>query len=223
MSLRSLLLDLFFPPKCPICGQPGPADTPCPRCRQADFWLPPEQAVFPGRDFRCCVCAGWYRDDLRASLLRYKFSGRRGYAKVYGPLLAEAIRPHLTGHYDLISWVPVSRQTLKKRGYDQAQLLAQAAGRVWGVRPERLLEKVRDNPAQSGLEGAEARQENVRNVYQALPAAAGKRILLIDDICTTGATLSECARVLTQAGAAGVVCAAAARTPREKVHSSVKE
>ena len=77
--------------------------------------------------------------------------------------------------------------------------------------------------AQSGLESPEARRENVRNVYLALPDAAGKRVLLIDDICTTGATLIECAQVLTQAGAAGVVCATAALTPREKVHSSVKE
>ena len=122
-----------------------------------------------------------------------------------------------------MTWVPVSRRRLRERGYDQAELLAQAAGRVWGVRPERLLEKVQDNPAQSGLESPEARRENVRNVYLALPDAAGKRVLLIDDICTTGATLIECAQVLTQAGAAGVVCATAALTPREKVHSSVKE
>ena len=159
----------------------------------------------------------------RKGLLRFKFQGGSAAADPLGALIVQCAAEHLSGEFDTLSWVPVSRRRLRERGYDQAQLLAQAAGRVWGVRPERLLEKVRDNPAQSGLEGAEARQENVRNVYQALPAAAGKRILLIDDICTTGATLSECARVLTQAGAVSVVCAAAALTPREKVHSSVKE
>ncbi len=216
MSLRSLLLDLFFPPKCPICGQPGPADTPCPRCRQADFWLPPEQAVFPGRDFRCCVCAGWYRDDLRASLLRYKFSGRRGYAKAYGPLLAEAIRPHLTGHYDLISWVPVSRQTLKKRGYDQAQLLAQETARALGTTAVPLLVKQVNNRPQSSLTDGRQRQDNVVGVYAPAPPAdqtAGRRVLLIDDVLTTGATLNEAARTLRQAGAAEVVAAALCRTP----------
>lgn len=216
MSLRSLLLDLFFPPKCPICGQPGPADTPCPRCRQADFWLPPEQAVFPGRDFRCCVCAGWYRDDLRASLLRYKFSGRRGYAKAYGPLLAEAIRPHLTGRYDLISWVPVSRQTLKKRGYDQAQLLAQETARALGTTAVPLLVKQVNNRPQSSLTDGRQRQNNVAGVYAPAPTAdraAGRRVLLIDDVLTTGATLNEAARTLRQAGAAEVVAAALCRTP----------
>ena len=79
----------------------------------------------------------------------------------------------------------------------------------------RLLEKIRDNPAQSGLRDAAARWENVRDVYRAVEPGdvEGRRILLVDDICTTGATLCQCAAVLRRAGAAEVVCAAAARTP----------
>ena len=95
------------------------------------------------------------------------------------------------------------------------ELLARGACRRWDTVPERLLEKIRDNPAQSALSDGAVRWENVRDVYRAAPpeAVRGRRVLLVDDICTTGATLSECAKVLAEAGAETVVCAAAARTP----------
>ena len=74
-----------------------------------------------------------------------------------------------------------------------------------------------DNPAQSGLKDASARRANVLGVYEAADPAviSGRKVLLIDDVCTTGATLTECARVLRDAGAAEVVCAALALA-REK-------
>ena len=83
---------------------------------------------------------------------------------------------------------------------------------------EAVLEKVRDNPAQSGLSGAGARRDNVRGVYRIREGAqvAGKRFLLVDDVLTTGSTLSECAATLLAAGAAGVVsCALATPGARE--------
>ena len=82
----------------------------------------------------------------------------------------------------------------------------------WEVR------KTVHNPAQSGLKEAAARRANVLGVYEAVDPEriSGHRILLVDDICTTGATLAECARVLREAGAADVVCAAAALTPLER-------
>ena len=80
------------------------------------------------------------------------------------------------------------------------------------VQPVQLLEKCVDTPAQSGLSEPAARRANVLGVFDVVPGAevAGKRVLLVDDICTTGATLAECARVLYDAGAAKVVCVAAA-------------
>ena len=78
----------------------------------------------------------------------------------------------------------------------------------WHTQPLETLRKVRDNPPQSGLEDAAARRANVLGVYEPVDPAAfrGKRLLLIDDILTTGATLTECVRVLKDAGAADVVC-----------------
>ena len=97
-------------------------------------------------------------------------------------------------------------------------LLAESACRLWETKPLPLLRKTVHNPAQSGLKEAAARRANVLGVYEAAEPERiqGYRILLVDDICTTGATLAECARVLREAGAADVVCAAAALTPLER-------
>ena len=93
-----------------------------------------------------------------------------------------------------------------------------SACRLWETKPLPLLRKTVHNPAQSGLKEAAARRANVLGVYEAVDPEriSGHRILLVDDICTTGATLAECARVLREAGAEDVVCAAAALTPLER-------
>ena len=107
---------------------------------------------------------------------------------------------------------------LRLKFHGQARLLAESACRLWKTPPERLLVKIGDNPAQSGLADAAARRANVLGMYELAPAArvAGRRILLIDDICTTGSTLTECVRTLRSGGAEQVVCAAVARTRPER-------
>ena len=221
MKLLSQFLDLLFPPKCPFCGKILDAPGICPACRAALPWVPDGETVreLPG-GVRCAAPL-WYGGLAREGLLRFKFQGHSAAAQTLGELIAQCTAEHFGGEFDTVTWVPVSRKRLRQRGYDQAELLARSACRLWGVSAERLLEKRRDTPAQSSLESADARRENVADVYQARNAA-GKRVLLIDDICTTGATLASCARTLREAGAESVVCAAVARTPQEKVHSSVK-
>ena len=126
-------------------------------------------------------------------------------------ILAQCAAEYLSGQFDCVTWTPVSAERELKRGYDQSRLLAESACRVWNIRPERLLKKVKDNPAQSILPGEkpELRELNVRDVYAPMTGAkiAGRRILLIDDIRTTGATLREARRVLLENGAQSV-CAA---------------
>ena len=222
MNLMSVFLDLLFPPKCPFCGKLTETSSICPDCQTSLPWAADSEAVreLPG-GLRCAAPL-WYEGLARQGLLRFKFQGRSASAKVLGELIAQCAAEHFGGEFNTVTWVPVSRKRLRQRGYDQAELLARSACRLWGVQPEPLLVKHTDNPAQSSLEGIEARAENVRGVYCA-QNAAGKQVLLIDDICTTGATLSACAQALREAGAESVVCAAAAQTPQEKVHSSVKE
>ena len=117
--------------------------------------------------------------------------------------------------FDCLTWVPVSPLRKLRRGYDQVELLAKAVGRELGMQPVPLLKKVRHNRPQSGISDGAKRRANVLGVYREMDrtAISGKRILLLDDILTTGATAGECARVLLTAGAKEIHCAviAAAR------------
>ena len=112
----------------------------------------------------------------------------------------------------MLTWVPVSRLRRLRRGYDQVELLAKAVGRELGLSPVPTLKKIRNNRPQSRLKDPAARRANVLGAYRLLEGAAvkGQRVLLLDDILTTGATAGECARVLLSAGAKEVHCAAVA-------------
>ena len=206
-----VLLDLIFPPKCVFCKKllHKGEDGICARCQEHLPWCVGPEAEQTMEFISLCASPLWYQDEVRESFHRYKFKGSRGYAKVYGRLMAQCVQDHLAGKYDLITWVPLSEQRRKARGYDQAMLLAEAAALELGDVAAETLTKVRDTSAQSGLgKDDSARRANVLGAYR--PAdpelIAGRRILLIDDVVTTGSTFSECARTLRTAGAADVVC-----------------
>jgi ComF family protein len=166
-----------------------------------------------GEFFDRCLSPFFYADLVRDSFHRYKFDGYRWYAPAYGRWMSDCLRDYLNEPVDLVTWAPLSRRRRHQRGYDQARLLAHEVAVSLGMEETQLLEKAVDTPAQSGLEGAAKRRANVLGVYALKPGAdpAGKRILLVDDIVTTGSTLSECARVLKTAGAERVVCVTLAR------------
>lgn len=211
MRLLDALLDLLFPPKCPCCGRVLDHRGICPACQKK---LRP---TGEGRDLRRledglpCAAPLWYTGVVRQGVLRFKFHGDSPAAEIFADLMAPCLTNRFGDQFQLVTWAPVSRRRLRRRGYDQAELLARALGRRWGKPAVRLLVKIRDNPAQSGLPG-KLRRENVRGVYRVhnREILQGKRILLIDDVCTTGSTLSECAQTLLAAGARSVVCGALA-------------
>lgn len=214
MSVLETILDLLFPPKCPFCRKVLDRPGICPKCEAALPWTEDADGLREGPGGLRCAAPLWYEDLAREGILRYKFQGASALAEPLGGLIVQCAAERFSGGFDTVTWVPVSRKRLRERGYDQAELLARAACRLWDTEPVRLLVKTEHNPAQSGIHDAAARRANVLGVYQ--PAEPekirGKRILLVDDICTTGATLTECVRVLRDAGAEDVVCAAAALT-----------
>ncbi len=213
MRALERVLDLLFPPRCPFCGRVLDRPGVCAGCASSLPWTAEADSLWELPGALRCAAPLWYEGAARQGLLRFKFQGAAGAADPLGGLIAQCAAERLSGEFDTVTWVPVSRKRLRRRGYDQAELLARGACRRWDAHPERLLEKVRDNPAQSGLTDGESRRENVKGVYRAAGDCRGRRILLVDDICTTGATLGQCAAVLLDAGAETVVCAAAARTP----------
>lgn len=220
MNPGEVLLDLLFPPKCPYCRRilddaRAPA---CPDCQSELPWLE-GRAGERKIDFADgCFSPLAYRDSVRKAVLRYKFSGVRACADPFGLLLAQCVRDHLPQGGDLVTWAPLSRRRLRERGYDQARLLARRTGEALGLPAVPTLEKLRHTPAQSGLHEASRRRANVLGAYALLPGAeaAGKQIILVDDVVTTGSTLSECAGVLRQAGAARIYCVTLAQARPEE-------
>lgn len=215
MNLLEHLLDLLFPPKCPFCRRVLDGPGICPACVKTLPWTEEARGLRTLQGGFLCAAPLWYEASVREAVRRFKFHGGVGAAQPLGELIAQTAAERFSGEFDTVAWVPVSPKRLRQRGYDQSRLLAENACALWGVEPEGLLRKIRDNPAQSGMESAEDRWKNTRGVYEAAGDPAGKRVLLIDDVCSTGSTLVSAAKTLRAAGAAKVVCAAAA-FPRPK-------
>lgn len=213
MKLLDELLELLYPTRCCFCHRlTEHGEKVCAKCRRTLPYIPiaAQKRRVPHID--ACVSPLYYKDTVRQSLLRYKFGGLSFYAEIYADFVVKSIDENKIT-CDSITWVPLSRRRLRKRGYDQAKLLAEAIAALTGIPCEQTLVKRRDNPPQSRTEKASERRANVAGVYEAFPDAqlGGKRLLLIDDIVTTGSTLSECAAVLRRAGAASVAAATLAR------------
>lgn len=205
-------LDLLYPPKCPFCGHLlEKDDLLCPDCRRDLPWLSGLAGEKTVELTRGCVSVVRYDERVKKAVHGFKFQGKSARSGTFGLLIAQCVREHDLAA-DLVTWTPLSKRRLRKRGYDQAQLLAERVGRELGLPVARTLEK-KHRPAQSSLNDEAQRRANVLGAYTAvnIEAFRGKRLLLIDDVITTGSTLSECAKTLRLAGAEAVVCATLAR------------
>ena len=217
-GIKKSLLDLLFPPRCVSCREMG--SLLCAKCRN-EFELvePPlcPRCGRPNTNGRLCpLCQrgplqvdgvrsmAYFDGTLREAIHSFKYSNLQDLAiplgKLMGqywektPLPAEIIVP-----------VPLHPDRLRERGYNQATLLARELGKSIGLPvAEDSLVRVRATRPQVEL-GAQERKENVRDAFHCSSAElAGKQVLLIDDVCTTGATLEACAIALRQIGASSV-------------------
>lgn len=207
----------LFPPKCVLCKKllkENEADL-CRNCRE-------NAPEFGSHKIKLSFLAQWtgvwyYKENVRLSILRYKFYHRRNYACAYGKLLAMKIMKEGWDDTDVLTWIPISRQRKFRRGYDQTELMAKVAAEELGLALDCTLKKIRHTKPQSVMGDAAHRRANILGAYEITDPALvkDKRVLLLDDIVTTGATASECARVLLTAGAKEVKLATLAVASHE--------
>lgn len=224
----ALLIDTLLPPRCLVCGtvvarQGGL----CAGCWRGLTFIALPYCACCGLPFAyrvegaalCAACMAdpppfgrarsvlVYDDGSRPLVLTFKHADRTHAARPFGAWLARA-GADILRDADLLAPVPLHRWRLLMRRYNQSALLAQAVGRETGVPviPDLLLRRRRTR-TQGGLDGA-GRRRNVAGAFAvrtgARSALVGRRVVLVDDVLTTGATVAECARALLAGGAAGV-------------------
>ena len=174
--------------------------------------------------FETAKAYGSYSGGLRELIHLLKYEGVRPAANVLGRMLAEVIselEPRIKGYSVQVVPVPLHASKLRQRGFNQSELIARAALKLMGserfVVAGDLLERRRATESQMGL-SRHQRRENIRGAFAvATPEKlAGADVLVVDDVLTTGATASECARVLRRSGASKVWVATVARTLKDQ-------
>lgn len=218
INIFEKVLDLVFPPKCPFCLRilEDPGASACPACVRELPWLEDEAEERSVEFADGCFSPLDYRGAVPEAMHRYKFGRVRAMGRPFAGLMARCLDGRLDGRPDLICWAPLSGKRLRERGFDQAELLAREVGRRLSVPVRPVLWKKRHTAPQSGLEDVSARRANAQGAYALLPGAdlSGKRVVLVDDVVTSGSTLSACAALLRQGGAEGVYCLTLARARR---------
>ncbi|HYT37931.1 MAG TPA: phosphoribosyltransferase family protein [Acidimicrobiia bacterium] len=200
------VLDVLFPVRCVGCGA-APAAI-CSGClagaRRAP--APPGPAPPPGLDW--WVAAFAYEGAVREALARVKYRNARSALPSLAAALVGRLQEQAGGPVDVVTWPPTGAARRRRRGFDQAEHLARAVGRGLDV-PVRACLIRRAGPAQTGRSAEERR----RGPAFRPRSVAGLRVLVVDDVATTGATLAAAAAALRAGGAEAVAAATVARTP----------
>lgn len=153
-----------------------------------------------------------YEGEIRSRIMEMKFFGKKDLCKVFGALMGEALERNLSElDFDEIIAVPASKRSLKERGYNQAELMAEEIGMLLSLPVGKGLARVKETLQQNKLHHDE-RAENIKGAFGADDTVRGKKILLIDDIYTTGSTINECKKALLSAGAKSVFYLTTAKT-----------
>lgn len=235
---------LFFPVVCRVCQQPIERFTAVPVCEDCLQTVRPfaglkcakcglflqGPVVLHGTVF-CALCRrgafvfdqarsfGWYEGTLRSLIHLLKYNGFRPLAKPLGSRIAGLVTDFQPISFNLVLPVPLHSKRQRLRGFNQSALLAKQLAKVCGIAlGMKDCVRVRDTPPQTGLRAAE-RRRNVAGAFHvpSPPAVNSKRVLLIDDVMTTGATANSCARALLEAGAECVSVLTLARVHRRNI------
>ncbi len=203
---------MLFPPKCMFCRKVIDGGFACDECTKT--FLQENMNAKPPQFIDKVYAPFYYKDSVRQAIVRYKFRRTPAYAEPFAKFIARTMRDGLKA--DFITWVPISKWRLRTRGFDQSKLIAECLSKELGLPLIATLKKVRHNKRQSMMKNSAARRANVVGAYEVIDAERIflKKVLLVDDILTTGATISEAARMLKTAGVLDISVAVIAKTKK---------
>lgn len=232
----NLFLHIFFPRTCFCCGRDIPRKNSALLCHDCTKKLEPLQGLVCVRcglplksgGAHCFNCRGskaakykcsyirsalCFNEPSRALVHAFKYEKYVCAAKFFAPLMYKTFKenpPYFEA--ELMAPVPIHKSRMRKRGFNQARLLAEELSKYNHIPAEDILLRVNKTKSQTSL-NREERKENIKDAFKLKPGVSvkGKAVILIDDVCTTGATLEECARVLKKAGAREVLALTALR------------
>lgn len=193
-----------WPLNCRRCGEATDGEHMlCIRCRRR---LRSEESHigFGGETFGISAAAHRYTDIARDMVTTLKYNDMSAIADEMAEDMINAAEAAGMTRPDIIAYVPMHKSRRRQKYFDQAEMLARLVAKHWDMRDRKTLNRVRSCAQQARIRGAEARRRNVHNAFAVSESVYGLRVLLIDDVFTTGATSTECARVLKEAGAAGI-------------------
>lgn len=222
-NIKNFILNLFFTRRCKFCQQVVDIrEEICDSCKNELNIIENDICFYCGAEKSVCgckekkhyylsICAPYYYDGApKKAIAQLKFRNKPYLAEVFAEDMAECFKKHYGEmDFDLCTFVPAYKGALKKRGYNQSQLLACALSEKTGVPFDELLEKPFETPPQHTLDEVARKGNLLGSIHFNEKCArdiSGMRILLCDDIKTTGATLDECAKTLLINGAAEVRC-----------------
>lgn len=200
------LLAILFPERCPYCGDViKPLDIACEDCKEE---MPSDKIITQIAGIYEVLSPFPYDGKYKDAILKIKFGKRKQFAPQLADIMAESLKKYKdVSQFDVITFVPLHKDTLKERGFNQSELLAGYLSEKLNIPCEALLKKTKKNKPQHKLLACE-RKKNVEGVFGCTDKKLIKkrRILLVDDIVTTGLTLSECIKVLKSNGAEEIFC-----------------
>jgi ComF family protein len=205
-QLKENIMDVLFPRMCVGCGKEGNYI-----CEECNLFLSEANSIFTKGNLAEIISVWEYEGLIKEIILKIKYDGMFDAISELVEKAFERREPYIPENV-IITFTPMFLRKEKRRGFNQAELIAREVGKITGRKVLPLLEKTRDTPSQTKL----CREERIKNVRDAFQIREGiscpKDVLIIDDVWTSGATMEECARVLKKSGARNIRGFVLART-----------
>lgn len=219
-SKTDFLISIIFPERCPFCGAVIDYKSIfCDECGKEILWTSKHSVCL-----RCgkidCICKRepfldrmyvplFYEGKVRDAVINFKFNGRKAYSRQLAKLIsAFIVKENPEYDFDVIIPVPMTKKDVRKRGYNQSQLLAKFIGENLGIKTDfSSLVKVKQTQKQHETQNKEIRAKNLKGAFEVCGDLKGKKVLICDDVITTGSTIKEVSAVLKKAGVSSLSAA----------------